>query len=199
MASITDFAARFQGGVSANLFKVHMTAPGIYFEELQFLVKAASLPGQTIGVIDVPFRGRQLKVPGDRTFEDWEVTMLNDPNFQNRAAIEQWMTRITASSANYSQYDRNNTDYYGQASVSQLDRQQDVIRTYRMQVLPTSIGAITVDMGENDAVEEFPITFAVNTMVIDGQGVDASVGGSGVDISVSGSLNIGPVQVNLGI
>ena len=199
MASITDFAAKFKGGVRPNLFKVHITAPGINLVDLNFLVESSSLPGVSVAKIEVPFRGRKLAVPGDRVFEDWTVKILNDTNFQNRAAMEEWLTRISAASANYSQYDRNNIDYYGSASVSQLDRQQDVIRTYRMQVLPTAISAIELGMGSNDEVEMFDVTFGVNTLTIDGQGVDASVGGSGVDISVSGSLNIGPVQVNLGI
>lgn len=198
MASITDFAARFKGGVRANLFKVNLTAPEI-FVDLQFLVKAASLPGITVPAIDVPFRGRQLKVPGDRTFDDWEVTMLNDPEFVNRAAMESWMTRISAASANYTDFDRNDIGYYGTAVVSQLDRQQDVIRTYRMNVIPTTLGDITVDMSENDAVEEFTITFAVNSMVIDGQGLDATVSGSGIDIQASGQLQIGDFQVGIRI
>ena len=198
MASITDFAARFKGGVRANLFKVNLTAPEI-FVDLQFLVKAASLPGITVPAIDVPFRGRQLKVPGDRTFDDWEVTMLNDPEFVNRAAMESWMTRISAASANYTDFDRNDIGYYGTAVVSQLDRQQDVIRTYRMNVIPTTLGDITVDMSENDAVEEFTITFAVNSMVIDGQGLDATVSGSGIDIQASGQVQIGDFQVGIRI
>ena len=198
MASITDFAARFKGGVRPNLFKVNLTAPEI-FVDLQFLVKAASLPGITVPAIDVPFRGRQLKVPGDRTFDDWEVTMLNDPEFVNRAAMESWMTRISAASANYTDFDRNDIGYYGTAVVSQLDRQQDVIRTYRMNVIPTALGEITVDMSENDAVEEFTITFAVNSMVIDGQGLDATVSGSGIDIQASGQLQIGDFQVGIRI
>ena len=166
---------------------------------MEFLCKSTTLPGQTIPSIDVPFRGRQLKVPGDRTFEDWEVTMLNDPEFQNRAAIEAWMTRISASTANYSDFDRNDIGYYGTASVSQLDRQQNVIRSYRMHILPTTVGAITVDMSENDSIEEFPITFAVNSMTIDGQGVDASAGGSGVDIQASGQITVGDVTVGISI
>ena len=198
MASITDFAARFKGGVRANLFKVNLTAPEI-FVDLQFLVKAASLPGITVPAIDVPFRGRQLKVPGDRSFDDWEVTMLNDPEFVNRAAMESWMTRISAASANYTDFDRNDIGYYGTAVVSQLDRQQDVIRTYRMNVIPTTLGDITVDMSENDIVEEFTITFAVNSMVIDGQGLDATVSGSGIDIQASGQLQIGDFQVGIRI
>ena len=68
-----------------------------------------------------------------------------------------------------------------------------------MHILPTTVGAITVDMSENDSIEEFPITFAVNSMTIDGQGVDASAGGSGVDIQASGQITVGDVTVGISI
>jgi len=197
MASITDFAAKFKGGVRSNLFKVNITCPGISFVDLDFLATASSLPEQTLGKIEVPFRGRKLQVPGDRTFADWTVTILNDPEFQNRSAMEYWMGRISAWSANYSQYDRNDTNYYGAASISQLDRQQNVIRTYRMHVLPTTVAAITVDHSSNDEVEKFDTTFAVSSMSIDGAGADASSSGTGVDFSASGQIQVGDVTIGI--
>ena len=198
MASITDFAARFRGGVRANLYKVNIVGPEL-ISDMDFLCKGASLPGMSVPAIDVPFRGRNLKVPGDRSFDDWEVTILNDPEFQNRSAFEAWMARITALSANFSDFDRNDIGYYGEAAVSQLDRQQNIIRTYRMHLLPTTLGAITVGFGENDAVEEFTVTFGVNYMTIDGQGLDAATGGGGVDIQASGQITIGDVTVRLNV
>lgn len=199
MANITDFAARFKGGVRANLFKVSLSGSPELFNSMEFLCKGASLPGQTVPAIDVGFRGRTLKVPGDRSFDDWEITILNDPEMINRSSIEAWMTRITASSANYSDFERDELGYYGQASVSQLDRQQNVIRTYRLHVLPTTVSAIELDMTTNDEVEDFTVTFAVNYMTIDGQGVDATAGGSGVDIQGGGQLTIGDVTVGIRI
>ena len=199
MASITDFAAKFKGGVRSNLFKINITCPGISFVDLDFLATASSLPEQTLGKIEVPFRGRKLQVPGDRTFADWTVTILNDPEFQNRSAMEYWMGRISAWSANYSQYDRNDTNYYGAASISQLDRQQNVIRTYRMHVFPTTIAAITVDHSSNDEVEKFDTTFAVSSMSTDGAGADASSSGTGVDFSASGQIQVGDVTIGINI
>ena len=77
MASITDFKAKLSGGgARANQFKVTMPFPGYAqvggeIEQLAFLCKATSLPAMTIGTLEVPFRGRTIKIAGDRTIAEW--------------------------------------------------------------------------------------------------------------------------------
>ena len=195
MPTISDFAAKFKGGVRPNLFRVSINSPSAIFTDLEFLCKSATIPDSTIGKVEVGYRGRKLQVPGDRVFSDWEITVLNDTDWQNRSAMEAWLGRIQAHTANYSDYSSNDVSYYGTASVSQLDRQNNIIRTYRMEVMPTVVGAITLGSEENDSVEEFTCTFAVNYYTIDSQAGDGAQGGSGVDISVGGNIKIGPVQV----
>ena len=195
MPTISDFAARFKGGVRPNLFRVSINGAPELFTDLEFLCKATTIPASTIGKVEVPYRGRKLQVPGDRTFEDWSITLLNDTDWQNRSALEGWMGRIQAHTANYSDFDSNDIGYYGQASVSQLDRQNNIIRTYRMECFPTTAAAITLDADTNDSVEEFEVTFAVNYFTIDSQAGDGAQGGSGIDISGGGNIKIGPVQV----
>ena len=195
MPTISDFAARFKGGVRPNLFRVSINGAPELFTDLEFLCKATTIPASTIGKVEVPYRGRKLQVPGDRTFEDWNITLLNDTDWQNRSALEGWMGRIQAHTANYSDFDSNDIGYYGQASVSQLDRQNNIIRTYRMECFPITAAAITLDADTNDSVEEFEVTFAVNYFTIDSQAGDGATSGSGVDIYVGGNIKIGPVQV----
>jgi len=195
MPTISDFAARFKGGVRPNLFRVQIPAAPEFFQDLEFLCKATTIPASTVGKVEVPYRGRKLQVPGDRTFEDWTVTLLNDTAWQNRSAVEAWMARIQAHTANYSDFDSGDIGYYGQASVSQLDRQNNILRTYRMEVFPTGAAAITLDADVNDSVEEFEITFAVNYFTIDSLAGDGATSGSGIDINVGGNIKVGPVQV----
>ena len=196
MASITDFAARFKGGVRANLFKVHMTAPGIFFEELQFLVKAASLPGQTVGVIDVPFRGRQLKVPGDRTFEDWTLTVFNDGEWSARSYFEKWMQVLQGHREPVRSVAA--TDVYGNAVVQQLSRTGTAIATYTMEdIYPTNVAAIDLGFDTNDSVEEFQVTFAVNNWY-SSSNPEPNGQGSGLDIDFQVRGNIGGVGVSIG-
>lgn len=198
MSTISDFKNNFRGGVRPNLFQVLITAPSVGLMDLQFLGKSTSLPASTITSIAVPFRGRECQVPGDRTFAPWSVTILNDPNWVNRTRIEQWMNAINNHSQNRS--DLNSSDAYGEAVVSQLDRQGGVIRTYRMhEIFPTECAAIELGMDTNNAVEEFAVTFAINNYTIDGSGIDGGSQGNGVDISLGGSINLGGVSISGGI
>jgi len=194
MPTISDFKNNFRGGVRPNLYQVLINAPTVGLMDLQFLGKATQIPGSVIGNMDVPYRGRMLKVPGDRTFEDWTVTILNDPNWQHRTAMEQWMNAITNHSQNRSSV--NATSVYGTATVSQLARSGGVIRTYRLQdIYPTTLTAIELAMDPDGAPEEFAVTFAVNNFTVDGAGLD---GGStnGIDVNISGSINLGGVTIS---
>ena len=195
MATISDFKNNFRGGVRPNLFQVVINAPAVFGQmDLQFLGKATQIPGSTIANIDVPYRGRLLKVPGDRSFEDWTVTILNDPEWQNRTAIEQWMNAITSHSQNTSSL--NASDVYGNATVTQLSREGGVIRTYRIQdMYPTVAAPIELTMDPDGAPEEFAVTFAFNNFTVDGSGLDGSSTG-GVDISISGSISLGGVTIS---
>jgi len=98
---ITDFKSKLVGGgARPNLFEVELAFPeeiGIdndVKDKARFLVKAAALPASNITPIDVNFRGRILKVAGDRTFDTWTITVINDTDFSIRSAFEKWMNSI---------------------------------------------------------------------------------------------------------
>ena len=193
MATISDFKNNFRGGVRPNLFQCSITAPVFGQMNLQFLGKATHIPASTIPSMDVPFRGRLLKIPGDREFAPWSVTILNDPDWQNRTAMEEWMNQISNHSQNVSSLPAANV--YGQATVQQLGRSGNTIRTYRLQdILPTSIAQIELTMDAGGNPEEYAVEFAVNNWVVDGAGMDGSSTG-GVDVSISGSINLGGVTI----
>jgi hypothetical protein len=125
------------------------------------LVKAANLPASTVGVIEVPFRGRTLKIAGDRTFEPWTVTVMNDAKFQLRSYFELWISKIQYQNENYSDYTKI-SDYQTQATVRQLGRQGDVLRSYEFQgVFPTNVSAIDLAWDSNDSIEEYTVEFQV--------------------------------------
>ncbi len=196
MATISDFKNNFRGGVRPNLFQVLITAPIFGQMNLEFLGKSTSLPASSVPKFSVPYRGRQLQIPGDRTFADWSVTILNDPEWENRTKIESWMNAMSQHSQNISTL--SSSDIYGRAAISQLSREGTVLRTYRIEdIFPTEAGAIELGMGSNDTVEEFVVTFAVNNFTIDGAGLDGASSGNGVDISINGRANIGGVSINI--
>jgi hypothetical protein len=43
-----------------------------------FLIKSAAVPPASLGTITIPFRGREIKRAGDRTFTDWSISVLCD-------------------------------------------------------------------------------------------------------------------------
>ena len=165
MANINDFKAKLAGGgARPNQFKVTMPFPGYAqvggeIEDLAFLCRATVIPSMTVGNINVPFRGRQIKIAGDRTFEDWTVTVLNDTDFKLRNAFERWQNGINNMTDNEGL--TNPVDYQVDAFVDHLDRNGNTIKSYTLRGLyPTIVSAIDLNYETNDVVEEFTATFA---------------------------------------
>ena len=166
--SIEDFKAVLQGGgVRPTMFEVELTFPdsvvpdpNLATNEGIFLIKAAQLPASNVGLIEVPFRGRKLKVSGDRTFEDWAVTVTNDVSFGLRKAFEEWSERI--QNHNYALGSNSLNDYYASAIVRQLDRDGQQLRAYRFEgIWPQTVDAVDLDFDSTDSFEEYGVTFAV--------------------------------------
>ena len=164
MANINDFKAKLAGGgARANQFKVTMPFPGYAqvggeIEDLASLCTATTIPAMTVGNINVPFRGRQIKIAGDRTFADWAVIVLNDTNFKLRNAFERWQNGINNMTDNEGL--SNPVDYQVDAFLDQLDRNGNTLKSYTLRgAYPTEVGSIELSYSENDAVETFGVTF----------------------------------------
>jgi len=196
MSNIAQFKSQFQGGVRPNQFSVRIDRSPVGAANFQFLGKAASIPASTIGNVDVPYRGRQLKVPGDRTFEDWTLTVFNDGQWSARSYFEKWMQKIQGHRTPVRSVSA--TEVYGNGIVQQLSRTGNAIATYIMEdIYPTNVAAIDLGFDTNDAVEEFQVTFAVNNWYSTSN-PEPSGQGSGVDIDFTVSGNIGGAQVSVG-
>ncbi len=155
---VDDFKAKIAGGgARPNLFQVTLNFPayaGGNTEISTFLVRAATLPGSTIPEMIVPFRGRQLKMSGDRVFEPWATTIINDTDFILRNAMERWMNGMNAHSANTGLV--NPIDYQADLKVEQLDKDGSVLKKYIfVNSFPTSISPIDLGYDQNDIIEEF--------------------------------------------
>jgi len=166
--SIEDFKAVLQGGgVRPTMFQVEMTYPdtvvadgNLATQEGTFLIKAAQLPGSNVGNIEVPFRGRKLKVSGDRSYDDWTITVTNDVTFRTRKAFEEWSERI--QNHNFVLGSNTLVDYFGSAIVRQLDRDGNQLRAYRFEgIWPTAVAEIGLDFDTNDTVEDYDVTLCV--------------------------------------
>ena len=164
MANISDFKAKLAGGGARNnQFKVTMHFPGYAqvggeIEDLAFLCTSTSIPAMTIGNVNVPFRGRVIKIAGDRTFASWSINVLNDTNFKLRNAFERWQNGINNMTDNEGL--SNPVDYQVDVFVDQLDRNGNTLKSYTLRgAYPTSIGAIDLNYETNDAIEDFDVTF----------------------------------------
>ena len=162
--NIDDFKAKLKGGgARPNLFKATINFPAYAQGDVEitsFMCKAAQLPSSVMGIIEVPFRGRQLKIAGDRTFETWSPTILNDTDFVVRDSMERWMNGINAHSANTGLVAP--ADYSADLVVEQLDRDETVLKRYNFRgCFPTNISAIDLAYETNDAIEEFTVDFQV--------------------------------------
>jgi len=146
---------------------VSFTFPsGVITTQFEFndtvLIKASQIPSSTIGNIDVPFMGRQIKVPGDRTFTEWNVTVLNDEDFKIRGAFEAWMNAINSHETNITS-DTNPEGLYGTANVIQLDRDGFALQEYVIRdVYPSELAPIELAFDTNDTLQEFQVTLQYN-------------------------------------
>ena len=164
MPNINEFKSRLQGGgARANQFKVTLNFPG-YAEvggetsDLSYLCTATSIPGQTLGVATVPFRGRILNLVGDRTFSPWSITVLNDTNFKIYRAFERWMNAMNNMTDNEGLTNPGN--YQVDIIVKHLDRNGATLKVYILRgAFPTTLADIDLSAGDNDTVETFTCAF----------------------------------------
>ena len=194
MANISSFTNALQGGgARANQFQVTMSGGGAtggpVSQGFSFLCRGAQIPALTIGEIAVPYRGRQVFLAGDRTYDAWTVTIMNDRSMGIRGQLESWMNNMQDIGAATTSPSLNANSYYATALVKQLDRNDAPIRTYTLEgVWPTTLDAIDLAFDANDAIQEFGATFRFNWMTIAG-GAGADSGGLNLNFQVSGSYS----------
>ena len=202
--TLTDFRARMVGGgTRSNLFECEINFPEAALDasvtgdsdelsrKTRFLIKAANLPASTLGVIDVPFRGRNLKIAGDRTFDPWTITVINDTDFSIRNAFERWMNLINknqdaAGKIDPSQYQREAYIYQlGRANHDNSGNDSEnipVLKTYKFYgIFPSSVSAIDVSYDSSDTIEEFTVDLQVQWWDTYAGNTDASMIGTTQD------------------
>lgn len=173
-ATIDQLKGALATGARANLFRVDVTFPsnvitdanstsGLLTQQMSLLCKSAAVPGFTVGVIEVPFRaGRRIKIPGDRTFADWSVTVINDENHTVRSAFNAWVDYISTSDYDSTSKAKGGVaqDYYSTVLVSHLDAQGAVVRKYQLEMAyPTDVGALDLSYDSTDTISDFTVNF----------------------------------------
>ena len=169
-SNVSSFIQRVGQGVKPNMFMVDVNFPGTLakgsddLETTNIMCKSAALPGSNLGVIEVPFRGRTVKIAGDRTFDTWTVTFFNDKDFKLRSFFEEWANKINTHEANTSELftPNNSTGYTADLKVKQLEKDDtttgSVLRQYTLfYCFPTNVSQIDLAYDSNDQIEEFTV------------------------------------------
>ncbi len=165
MAAIDDFKANLiGGGARSNQFRVTITAPpgiaiGLDVRRTSFLVRSSNLPAMSLGEIPIPFRGRNIYIAGDRTFdEQWTTTFFNDTDFMIRNAMERWSNGINDLADNTGVIAP--ADYQTDLTVEQLDRDDTVLKSYIFRsAWPIGVSSIDLTSENATSIEEFSVTW----------------------------------------
>lgn len=149
------------GGVGANV--ADSLGGGEGKANIQFLCRAAQIPAMRIGEVPISYRGRTLYLAGDRTYDDWTITVINDARFTVRKMFESWVNMMGENVTNMGA--TVPAAYLGNATVEQLTRNGTVLRRYElMHCFPTGVDAIDLNYDTNDVIEEFGVTMRYSWM-----------------------------------
>ena len=157
------------GGARPTLFEVYLTPPsGIgadaeSADKFRFTCSAAQLPAAQIQPIDVGYFGRKIKLQGDRTFGDWQVTVMNDEDFLVRSMFEKWSNALNSLESNVrsTNFSVDENSYKVDLTVIQYGKAGDLIRAYDIiGAFPTNVDGIALNWDTQNQIETFTVTFA---------------------------------------
>jgi ketosteroid isomerase-like protein len=167
--NINEFKSQLVGGgARPSLFQVQILNPVNPAADFKvpFLVRAAGIPASNLGSYTVPYFGRQVKYAGDRTFEDWTITVINDEDFAIRNAMEAWSNAVNTHDGNLRALPQ---EYKSNAIITQFSKDGSALRSYVFEgMFPITISGIAMDWNTVDAIEEFDVTFQYDFWRVEG-------------------------------
>jgi len=172
------------GGARPSLFNIALSVPaglGIStttVSKLSFVCRSSELPPSQVGTIEVPYFGRRIKLAGERTFTDWNVTVMNDEDFSVRSMFELWSDGINRLQSNVRDPSLYNEAYKTALSINQYAKDGELIRQYTMYgAFPTNISAIALDWDNQNQIETFTVNFAYDYWLPTVESSSKSAGG----------------------
>lgn len=184
--NISSFKANglVYGGARPSLFNVYLSVPAgigidnVSVNKFRFVCKSAEIPASAIGAIDVGYFGRKIKVAGDRSFGDWGVVVMNDEDYSVRALFEAWSNAMNRMIANVRDPNLSQEQYKVDLEVIQYAKDGIEVRSYKLVgAFPTEIGPMTLDWDQQNAIEQFGVTFAYDLWVPIIESSDKKAGG----------------------
>jgi hypothetical protein len=194
--NINTFRQKLNGGSKANLFRIliepEQTIDGVDLTNLSILCKSGAIPAFTLGVIEVPFRGRKIKIPGDRTYADWTATIVNDDTQSVRKSFDNWLNNIISVDGE-NELRTSTNSYRCTIHVQQLRPDGSTARVYQLyDAFPTDVSAIDLSYDTTDAVQEFTVTFQYHYLDVGG----TSEAGAEASSPTAGTSSVGADAAN---
>lgn len=180
-SNVSEFLSKVAQGVKPNMFEVQINFPTVVGADnglVNILCKSAALPASSVGTIEVPFRGRTVKIAGDRTFDNWSATFINDKDMKIRGYFEKWLQVINSHQGNTAQLFNpasGNERYTADLFVTQLQKDASEngkdLRQYKLwYAFPTSVSQIDLAYDSNDQIEEFSVEFQYSYWTVEAAG-----------------------------
>lgn len=157
---LTDITKAFSSGDFArpNLFEVEIPFIG---RDFKFKCKAASMPAAITDKVIVGYQNKKMKLGGDRTFEDWTITVYVDSDHDVRKQFLEWQNLVHAQDRRI--YGENPEAYKKEASIKQFNRQGEETQTHTMfGVWPTTVGEIAMDWDDNNSVMTMEVILSLD-------------------------------------
>lgn len=172
--NVSTFRDKLAGGAKPNLFQMSLTAPSAITaldaqtaKDWSILCKAGAIPSFTVGVIEVPFRGRRIKVPGDRTYAEWTATIVNDGDQNIRKFFDNWLKYINNPNGAEDIRTTGDDDYRTVIEIAHMKTNGLKSRVYQLvDAFPTDVSAIDVSYDNTDAIQEFTVTFQYHYVTV---------------------------------
>jgi hypothetical protein len=172
--NINDFKTNglVLGGVRSSLFEVELTLPsgvaavssGEVSKKIMFTCRASSIPASTVGLIEVPYFGRKIKLSGDRTYSNWSITVINDEDYSVRSAMEGWLNKLNQPEDNLRTIDL--ATYKTDSLIRSFTKAGGILAEYTFRgMFPLEAAAMEVDWNTTDTLQEFQVTFAYDYWV----------------------------------
>jgi len=185
---LSDFKTNLkQGGARPSLFRVIFDYPSAITDpptKASFLVKSTTIPASTIGSYDVYYHGKAIKVAGDRSFDTWDTTIINDEDFGIRKVLEAWMAGISNHSLNtrnkglFDTSEGDTAKYKKTIKVQQYSKAGEILRTYLFKgAWPSALSTINLDWATASEIEEYTCTWVYDSW--------EAGGGDGTSVTVT--------------
>ena len=154
MADLNNILAKVKAGIAkTNLYSISITNKGM--DDLDFHGKGTQLPSSDLGVIEIPYKGRKLKVPGQRTFAEWTVTIMEMEDMSIRSALEKWMDELDKSDTGV----RKSSEVVDIIVKLLKNNGSSSISYTLFGAFPTSIASVDLNFDEQTAPLEYQVTF----------------------------------------